>query len=155
MQKSNSRIDIIAQNGNDGIHYEKLHQNVNQESDPNGKNPHEGGAKLDSGKNRMGLVLNGFALALLEVGKVGTYGANKYTDNGWEEVENGEARYTDAMLRHHFEEAAYLGDPNDKDTKLSHLAHRAWNALATLEKHLRETKDAENLLNAGAELYNE
>lgn len=113
------------------------------EKDPNGKDPHKGGAKLDSGKNRMGLVLDAFALALLEVGKVGTYGATKYTDNGWEEVENGLARYNDAMLRHHFEAAAYKGEPNDKDTNISHLAHRAWNALATLEKHLREEKDKE------------
>ena len=53
------------------------------EADPNGKRPNEAGAKLDAGKNRLGLVLCGFARALQEVGKVGTYGATKYTDNGW------------------------------------------------------------------------
>lgn len=70
------------------------------ETDPNGKTPNEPGAKLDAGKNRIGLVLFGFARALQEVGKVGTYGANKYTDNGWTEVPDGERRYTDALLRH-------------------------------------------------------
>lgn len=113
----------------------------NIELDPNGLNANDTGSKLDAGKNRMGLVLNGFSLALLEVGKIGTYGAIKYTDNGWQDVENGLARYTDAMLRHHFKEAAYKGNPNDSDTELSHLAHRAWNALATLELHLRNKLD--------------
>ena len=35
------------------------------EQDPNGKSPHELGAKLDAGKIRPGLVLGGFARALL------------------------------------------------------------------------------------------
>lgn len=47
------------------------------EADPNGKKPNEVGAKLDAGKNRLGLVLGGFARALQEIGRVGTYGANK------------------------------------------------------------------------------
>ena len=53
------------------------------ELDPNGKDPHAPGAKLDQGKIRMGLVMGGFARALLAVGEVGTFGANKYSDNGW------------------------------------------------------------------------
>ena len=35
------------------------------ERDPHGKSQHEAGAKLDDGKNRLGLVLNGFAHALV------------------------------------------------------------------------------------------
>ncbi|BES72183.1 hypothetical protein RE428_32010 [Marinobacter nanhaiticus D15-8W] len=108
------------------------------ESDPSGKDAHEPGAKLDAGKTRMSLVLGGFSLALTEVGKVGTYGANKYTDNGWMSVENGQARYSDAMLRHYFSEAA--GEQCDKDTNLRHAAHAAWNALARLELMLREER---------------
>ena len=42
------------------------------ETDPDGKRPNEAGAKLDAGKNRLGLVLCGFSRALQEVGKVGT-----------------------------------------------------------------------------------
>lgn len=111
------------------------------ESDPHGKNPHESGAKLDAGKTRLGLVLGGFSRALQEVGKVGTYGANKYTDNGWLDVPSGQERYTDAMLRHWAEEAA--GVPCDKDTNLAHAAHLAWNALARLELALIEAEALE------------
>ena len=111
------------------------------ESDPNGKNPNEAGAKLDAGKNRLGLVLCGFARALQEVGRVGTYGANKYTDNGWMEVPDGERRYTDAMLRHLMREAT--GEELDPDTGLHHAAHAAWNALARLDLALRKSSNAE------------
>ena len=106
------------------------------ESDPNGLDPHAPGAKLDAGKNRLGLVLGGFAKALEEVGKVGTYGANKYSDNGWKEVEKGAARYDDAMLRHWFKRAA--GEAIDSETGLLHQAQVAWNALAVLEAMLEE-----------------
>jgi len=105
------------------------------EADPNGKSANEAGAKLDAGKNRLGLVLFGFSRALQAVGEVGTYGANKYTDNGWMEVPNGEQRYSDAMLRHLLKEAS--GEMRDKDTGLHHAAHAAWNALARLDLMLR------------------
>lgn len=104
--------------------------------DPNGIDQHAPGAKLDHGKPRHGLVLGAFAGALTEVAKVGTFGANKYSDNGWLSVPNGLARYTDAMLRHHFAEAG--GEELDEDSGLRHAAHRAWNALAVLELALRE-----------------
>lgn len=110
------------------------------EADPNGKGANEAGAKLDAGKNRLGLVLCGFARALQEVGAVGTYGANKYTDNGWMEVPDGERRYTDAMLRHLMREAT--GEERDPDTGLHHAAHAAWNALARLDLALRKTHNA-------------
>jgi len=105
------------------------------EVDPHGTDPHKSGAKLDAGKNRMGLVLDAFPEALLEVGKVGTGGAEKYSDNGWLEVPNGINRYNDAMLRHHFKNAK--GDDFDENTGLLHLAHQAWNALAVLELELK------------------
>jgi hypothetical protein len=105
------------------------------ELDPNGKDAHEPGAKLDHGKPRVGLVLGDFAKALLEVAKVGTYGANKYTDHGWLSVPNGVERYTDALGRHLLYEAS--GELRDKDTGLMHAAHAAWNALARLELMLK------------------
>ena len=100
------------------------------ERDPHGKSQHEAGAKLDDGKNRLGLVLNGFAHALVEVGKVGTYGANKYSPNGWKEVPDGINRYTDAMLRHYFAE---IDGPIDDESGLQHAAQICWNSLARLE----------------------
>lgn len=106
------------------------------ESDPYGKLSNEPGAKLDAGKNRVGLVLGGFARALHAVSAVGTYGAAKYTDNGWIDVPDGERRYTDAMLRHLLREQ--VGEETDPDTGLHHAAHVAWNALARLDLMLRE-----------------
>ena len=101
------------------------------EADPNGRDPHTPGAKLDAGKNRLSLVMHGFPRALQAVGHVATYGAEKYTPNGWRDVPNGIERYSDAMYRHLLAEAA--GELQDKDTCLLHAAHSAWNALARLE----------------------
>lgn len=105
------------------------------EQDPSGKSQHEAGSKLDQGKNRLHLVLGGFSNALQAVGEVGTFGANKYTDNGWITVNDGINRYTDAMLRHYFKELSE-GDTGD-DSELLHAAHLAWNALARLELILK------------------
>jgi hypothetical protein len=99
-------------------------------------NPHTPGAKLDRGKPRTGLVLGGFANALIEVAKVGTFGAEKYTDNGWKVVPNGYARYTDALFRHLLDEQLH-----DDESGLLHDAHAAWNALARLELRLKALRD--------------
>ncbi len=109
------------------------------EADPNGLHPNSPGAKLDAGKVRPSLVLGGFARALWEISKVGTYGATKYTDNGWMEVADGDKRYDDAKMRHWLKEK--MGEKCDKDTNLTHLAHEAWNALARLDLHIRETEN--------------
>jgi hypothetical protein len=103
-----------------------------------GKGAHEPGAKLDAGKARCGLVLGGFARALEEVGRVGTYGAVKYSPDGWVHVPNGVERYTDAMWRHLLREAQ--GELRDADTDLLHAAHAAWNALARLDLMLRGSR---------------
>ena len=101
------------------------------EKDPNNMNQHQPGAKLDEGKNRLGLVFGGFANALLGVGKVGTYGSLKYTDNGWCEVPNAIERYTDALLRHQM--AVLAGETIDSDSGLRHVDQVSWNALAIAE----------------------
>lgn len=105
------------------------------ESDPSGLNAHAPGAKLDAGKPRPGLVLGGFARALLAVTRIGSYGAIKYTDNGWMEVSNGVERYDDAKLRHWLYEKS--GIECDPDTNELHAAHEAWNALARLDLIIR------------------
>lgn len=114
------------------------------EHDPTGRDQHTTGAKLDAGKNRLGLVLGGFSNALQAVGEVGTFGANKYTDNGWVDVPNGMNRYTDAMLRHHLQELA--GEEKDQDSGFYHDTQVAWNALARLELRIRCQKDIKNAL---------
>ena len=105
------------------------------ESDPNGLSAHVPGAKLDAGKPRPALVLGGFARALLAVTRIGTYGATKYTDNGWQEVPNGETRYDDAKLRHWLTEKSDI--ECDPDTQELHASHEAWNALARLDLIIR------------------
>lgn len=109
---------------------------VTDEIDPNGLDQHSPGAKLDAGKPRMSLVLKSFARAIWKVCEVGTYGAIKYSADGWLQVENGEERYNDAELRHMF--TRFMGEDLDPDTELEHLAHEAWNALAQLELALRK-----------------
>lgn len=111
------------------------------EKAPDGLDQHEAGAKLDAGKPRLTLVLGGFARALWAVGEVGTFGAKKYTDNGWMEVQNGIERYSDAGLRHFLK--LMMGEEKDSDSELDHLAHEAWNALAKLELRLREIQNAQ------------
>jgi hypothetical protein len=111
---------------------------VTTETDPTGRSPHEPGAKLDAGKVMAG-VLSDFSLALLEVAKVGTHGARKYSRGGWQSVPDGIARYTDALWRHLLKERH---DALDADSGLLHAAHLAWNTLARLELILREQEVA-------------
>ena len=109
---------------------------MNEEHDPQGLDPHTPGAKLDYGKNRLGLVLGDFARALWKVGEVGTLGASKYSPKGWLSVPNAEARYADALYRHLLQSHSTELDP----TGLSHLAHAAWNLLALIELKARHEK---------------
>jgi hypothetical protein len=105
------------------------------ERDPLGTDQHAPGAKLDEGKVRAGLVLRGFSRALIEVARIGTNGAKRYTDDGWMSVPDGEARYDDALFRHLLQPTRRGLDPT---WNLTHAAHAAWNALATLELMLRD-----------------
>lgn len=105
------------------------------ESDPNGRDPHAPGAKLDAGKLRPWLCLAGFPRALSAVADVTTKGAIKYTPNGWQEVPDGESRYMEAFGRHMF--ALARGEQIDADTGCLHKAQMAWNLLASLELELR------------------
>ena len=106
-----------------------------EELDPTGRSAGDPGAKLDAGKPRVGLMLQGFPRALLEVAKVPTFGSIKYTPGGWQYVPNGQDRYDDAKGRHLLQ--GYIEDI-DPETDLKHMAQEAWNALAKLELKLRE-----------------
>lgn len=113
---------------------EDLGKPVRREADPYGKDPHEMGAKLDAGKVQAGVLLD-FSRALWKVAEVGTYGANKYTRGGWQEVPDGQQRYLDALMRHL---CKMPHEPIDEESGLLTLAQVAWNALAMLELSLRE-----------------
>ena len=111
------------------------------QEDPTGLPPNAPGAKLDAGKPDLDLVLGAFAGALLEVGKVGTFGAKKYSEDGWLKVPNGIRRYTSAELRHYFYEAD--GEKFDVESGLLHKAHKAWNALAALQLELNSLREGD------------
>jgi hypothetical protein len=108
-----------------------------EEGDPNGLDQHTSGAKMDLGKQWPGLVLRGFARAIKEVVKVGTFGANKYIRNGWMDVPDGEFRYEQALYRHLL--ADLEGEKLDPESGISHLVHAAWNILVIIE--LRKNAD--------------
>ena len=99
---------------------------------------HKPGIKLDSEKPRLSLIVCGFPHALEQVARVGTFGAKKYSDNGWVSAPNGQQRYTDAMLRHLIAEAR--GERIDAESGMLHSAQVAWNALARLELELRKAQ---------------
>ena len=95
--------------------------------------------KYDAGKPRPSLILKSMSRALLEVSKVATFGAEKYAEDSWLTVKDGEKRYRDAKDRHMLQGAF---ETVDSESGISHLAHEAWNALALLELSLRgETID--------------
>lgn len=103
---------------------------------------HKPGAKADQGKVRMHLITGGMARALTEVARVATFGAAKYTDGGWVYVPDGFRRYEDAQQRH--AALRHMGETHDPESKLLHLSHEAWNALAKLDLYLREQEDRQS-----------
>ena len=130
----------IKENSDDG----DKHRSVRANADDYSSGPvyhlssddlHSPGAKDDKAKPMAGVLLD-FSRALQLVADVGTYGAKKYTRQGWCAVPEGSQRYTDALVRHLL---AMDVDPDglDKETGLPHLAHVAWNALAVLELQAR------------------
>lgn len=123
-----------------------MEKGTGTEVDPNGRNAHEPGAKLDDGKLRPRMVLRGFPRALEEVVRVGTAGAKKYTPDGWQTVPNGIQRYADAADRHRialdkgevFDETM---DPYCDQGSIMHEAQVIWNQLASLELKLRALEE--------------
>lgn len=100
---------------------------------------HVPGAKADSGKPDPTLILDGMASAILAVAEVATFGAEKYSRDGWKQVPNGFQRYSAAQDRHRLARA--MGEERDQESGKLHLAHEAWNALAKLALYL-ENNDA-------------
>ena len=91
------------------------------------------GLKYDTSKLRWDLVP--FEV-LDKVVQAFTYGAIKYADNSWQCLDNFNDRYFAAMMRHI---SAYRkGEWLDFESKLPHLTHAAWNALALLWKGKKE-----------------
>jgi len=82
------------------------------------------GIKSDEGKLRWDLL----PLELIEgIVKVLTYGAKKYTENGWQSAPNAKARYKAALLRHLV--AYSKGEKIDPESGLPHIDHLQTNAM--------------------------
>jgi len=108
------------------------------------------GIKFDNNKPRLAEMIVDFAPELEELCKVWEFGANKYGKSNWKQLECAEIRYTNALLRHMVAEekdGAY-----DRESKLLHAAHVAWNALARLHFILEgkvEPKEQNKGIDAG------
>ena len=92
------------------------------------------GVKYDDNKPNLSLVFGGFAKALKDVGYVGTFGAKKYSPNGWKYVLGLQERYMSALERHALD--ILDGKVYDEETGRLSIAHVAWNALAILQDSL-------------------
>ena len=99
------------------------------------------GVKFDSGKVRIDLLTVSMPNAVLAVGKVLTFGANKYSDDNWKKVPEANTRYSAALDRHM--NALHRGEEQDPETGLSHLAHAACCVLFMLELSHRGTESTE------------
>lgn len=86
------------------------------------------GAKDDGGKLRYDLVPTSAIAGLAEVL---TFGANKYTPNGWKVVPDAIERYYSAAFRHLI--AWRDGEELDQESKLNHLKHVMTNVAFLLE----------------------
>lgn len=80
--------------------------------------PTDKGRKFDGGKLEYGLLP---PLALEEVVKVLTFGAQKYERDNWQRVPDSKRRYFDALQRHVW--AWKQGEQIDPESGLPHLAH--------------------------------
>lgn len=87
------------------------------------------GRKDDSGKAPWSLLMRGCALALAAVVQVLAFGARKYAADSWQNVENAEERYLDAMYRHLHSISVHGFYSRDPETGLLEWAHVACNAL--------------------------
>lgn len=100
---------------------------------------HKSGIKLDADKLRYDLLC---LKAIEEQVKVLTYGAVKYSPNGWKKVQRLRNRYYAAALRHIV--AWRGGEPCDAETGYSHLAHALCCLSFLLEKELSHDKAKRN-----------
>ena len=84
----------------------------------------KGSLKYDGDKPQMDLVPLSSAYA---VAQVLTFGAKKYSANGWKDVPDARTRYQAAMLRHMTQ--VQEGEEFDEDSGLPHADHIACNAM--------------------------
>jgi Domain of unknown function (DUF5664) len=89
------------------------------------------GTKYDADKLRLDLWP---LRAYLSIGAVITLGAKKYAPRNWQKLESFDDRFYSALMRHLT--SWRLGEKNDPETGLPHLAHAGCNLVFLLSKEL-------------------
>ena len=104
------------------------------------------GVKYDSQKPRTDLLP---PRTLLEVAKVLSFGAKKYDPNNWKNVEDLQARYTAAALRHIMD---HMVDPDavDNESGIDTLAHAICCLMFKLEDKLEKASKSQGTREANA-----
>lgn len=82
------------------------------------------GKKFDMGKTRYDLIHWPHVKCIADVLQ---FGANKYGENNWKQLENATNRYFAAALRHLV--AWVQGEQTDAESGLSHISHAACNLM--------------------------
>lgn len=85
------------------------------------------GRKDDQGKLRWNLLPMELVEKIVEVYE---FGANKYGENTWQNLEGGQERFYAALLRHLC--AWRKGEKIDGESGLNHLQHCIWNLMGML-----------------------
>lgn len=120
--------------------------NPSQECNNEEKHTEEG-VKYDDGKPLAGDMIMIFPHALMGVAKCIEWGSHKYpqTDN-YIRLKNGYKRYMNGIMRHLLK--MMLGQQYDDETKLPHIYHVCWNALAICEHWFKNQseEDKEKLM---------
>lgn len=105
------------------------------------------GTKFDQNKPRYDLMP---ISAELEVVEVLTYGAMKYDENNWRNVEPLNQRYYSAARRHM--QSFMSGERRDQESGMHHLAHACCCLLFMLQKDLESEHDESFELISGGDL---
>lgn len=85
-----------------------------------------------------------FPRAIIYVALVSDYGKRKYAptdpvfNSGWRDVPYGLDRYMDADARHMLKRAIDTQGEYDDESEMAHLAHKAWCAMAELERAITD-----------------
>lgn len=105
------------------------------------------GVKFDDDKPRYDLIP---ARPLEELAKVYTVGAKKYADRNWEKGLRW-GRVFAAMMRHAW--AWWMGETNDKESGVHHMAAVAWGAFALIEYSQTNKGQDDRLVERAAESH--
>lgn len=99
------------------------------------------GLKYDDGKLEINLLNFKYIFGLI---KVLMFGAKKYKPNSWQNVENGDIRYFNALGRHYMamqkDDGSLDLNAIDDESKMPHLWHLQCNAYFLEKFRKEETK---------------